>query len=109
MMKETENVEQFFSLYDTDEALRQRCLDAEASYPGSLEIREAVAEDVLLPIAAELGLPFTLKELRQYETRKKMEFARLNDPDADPRHYWLIGYGWSYDYEGASKDMEGGE
>ena len=108
-MKELENVEKFFALYDTDGELRQRALDAEASYPGSLEIREAVVEDVLLPIAAELGLPFTVAQLRKYETQKKMESARLDDPDAEARHYWLLGYGWSYDYEGASKDMESGD
>ena len=36
-------------------------------------------EDVLLPIAAELGLPFTLKDLRAFETRHKLE----NAPKAD--------------------------
>ena len=50
-----ENVIKFFELYDADEALRRRVDEAEANYPGSLELREAVCEAVLLPIAAELG------------------------------------------------------
>ena len=71
-----ENAVTFFARYAEDEELRRRVLDAEAAYPGSLEIRDAVAEAVLLPIAAELGLPFDLKELRAYETRVKLRNAR---------------------------------
>ena len=103
------NVEQFFALYDADEALRQRALDAEINYPGSLEIREAVVEDVLLPIAAELGLPFTVEELRKYETQKKMSFARADEAQENPYHFWLLDYGWTYDYEGAARDREQAE
>ena len=109
-----ENAEKFFELYSKDEALRRRVLDAEAMYPGSLEIREAVVEDVLLPIAAELGLPFTLKDLRAYETRHKLKNApkadepiREGEEIEDPVDYWLLDKGWTYDYEGAVKDMEG--
>ena len=39
-----DNVNKFFALYDSDPALRERLAQAEAAYPGSLEIREAVAE-----------------------------------------------------------------
>ena len=103
-----ENAEKFFELYTRDEALRNRVLEAEANYPGSLEIREAVVEDVLLPVAAELGLPFTLADLRAYETRQKLKNARPDkemDEDEpieeDPASYWLLDKGWTYDYEGA--------
>ena len=51
-----ENVVKFFELYDSDEALRKRIEDAEASYPGSLEIREALAEAVLLPVAESASI-----------------------------------------------------
>ena len=68
-----ENAEKFCALYESDEALRERVAEAEACYPGSLEIREAVVENVLLPIAEELGLPFTVQELRAYETRMKIK------------------------------------
>ena len=103
-----ENAEKFFALYTRDEQLRKRVLEAEACYPGSLEIREAVVEDVLLPIADELGLPFTLGDLRAYETKHKLKNAPKLDvpieegePIEDPVDYWLLDKGWSYDYEGA--------
>ena len=41
-----ENVGKFFERYAEDEALRGRIAEAQANYPGSLEIREAVVEDV---------------------------------------------------------------
>ena len=103
-----ENAEKFFDLYARDEELRRRVLEAEALYPGSLEIREAVVEDVLLPIAAELGLPFTLADLRSFETLHKLKNApapdepiREGEPIEDPVDYWLLDKGWTYDYEGA--------
>ena len=103
-----ENAEKFFERYRQDEALRRQVLDAEANYPGSLEIREAVVEDVLLPIAAQLGLPFTLADLRAYETKSKLKNAppidtpiQEGEPIEDPVDYWLLDKGWSYDYEGA--------
>ncbi len=106
-----ENVQRFFDRYAADEELRRRVLEAEAMYPGSLEIREAVVEDVLLPIAAELGLPFTLQDLRAFETRHKLETAPKADtpiqegePIEDPVDYWLLDKGWTYDYEGAIGD-----
>ena len=109
-----ENAERFFERYAQDEDLRRRVLEAEAMYPGSLEIREAVVEDVLLPIAAELGLPFTLADLRAFETQHKLKHAP--SPDApieegeaieDPVDYWLLDKGWSYDYEGVIGRPEG--
>ena len=98
-----ENVIEFFKRYDTDETLRARVAEAEAAYPGSLEIREALCEAVLLPIARELGLEFTLDDLRKYETRKKMARATqdpdewLAEPDDGGDSYWLLDRGWSDD------------
>ena len=99
-----ENVKKFFQLYDSDSALRERVAQAERLYPGSLEIRDAVVSEVLLPIAAELGLPFTLMDLKVYETRAKVSRhpdvelteAELQGPD-DDRSYFLIDRGWAYD------------
>ncbi len=98
-----ENVEAFFALYRSNEQLRQRVLEAEALYPGSLEIRESVAEAVLLPIARDLGLPFTLQELRAYETRIKLRSIKPDVPidenepiDDDPVVYWLLDRGWQF-------------
>ena len=98
-----ENVTKFFELYAQDAGLRARVSEAEASYPGSLELREPLAEYVLLPIARELGLEFTLDDLRKYETRKKMAKATadpdkwLEEPDDGGDVYWLLDRGWSDD------------
>ena len=99
-----ENVARFFAIYDSDPALRQRLKDAEDSYPGSLEIRESVVTDVLLPVAEEMGLPFTVRDLNIYEALKfnerhpdrEMTPEEL-DSDDDDYYYWLNGRGWSYD------------
>ena len=108
-----ENVTKFFELYNADPALKARCREAESLYPGSLDIRESVVEDVLLPIAEELGLPFTVMDLRVYET--KLKAYRERDERMTPEEladnesyeYWLIDHRWSYDYEGAIKDLSG--
>lgn len=98
-----ENVIKFFELYRENAALRARVAEAEAAYPGSLEIREALAEAVLLPIARELGLDFTISDLRKYETRLKMRRATqssdewLKQPDDGGEAYWLLDRGWTDD------------
>lgn len=100
-----ENVTKFFEKYDADPALRARVEEAVACYPGSLEIRESLVEAVLLPIANELGLPFTVDELRAYETRKKLSRIKPDvpieegdeDEDADFEGYWLLDRGWEHD------------
>ena len=61
-----EQAEAFFDRIAADEALREELRLAEESYPGSLEIREAVVENVQLPFARERGYDFTLEELRTY-------------------------------------------
>jgi hypothetical protein len=98
-----ENVIKFFELYDSDASVRDKVAEAEANYPGSYELREALCEAVLLPVAAELGLEFTLDDLRKYETRKKMARATedpekwLEEPDDGGVSYWLLDRGWSDD------------
>lgn len=100
-----ENVIKFFELYSKDEALKKRVMDAEAMYPGSLEIREAVVQDVLLPIAKDVGLPFDISDLRKYETRLKMSKVTMDDDewlkmeDDGGAAYWLLGRGWETNIE----------
>ena len=82
-----------------------RVEEALACYPGSLELRESVVENVLLPIASDLGLPFTVDELRAYETRKKLHNMKPDvaveegEPVEDPPTYWLLESGWEWDDE----------
>ncbi len=97
------NVEQFFERYDSEPALREKVEEALACYPGSLEVRESVVEYVLLPVAAEEGLPFTVQELRAYETRTKLQNRKEDvpidedEPLEDPPTYWLLEKGWEWD------------
>lgn len=95
-----ENAIKFFELYEKDENLRKRVLEAEALYPGSLEIREAVVKAVLLPIARDMGLEFDIADLRKYETRLKMSKVTMDDEkwlamdDREGAAYWLLDRGW---------------
>ena len=97
------NVEEFFIRYESDPALRAKVADSLAVYPGSLELRESVVEHVLLPVAEEVGLPFTVQELRAYETRKKLQNRKEDvpieedEPLEDPPEYWLLDRGWEWD------------
>lgn len=98
-----EHADAFFARIAAEPELAQRLREAEESYPGSLEIREAVAEDVLLPFAAALGYDFTVEELRRYETRRKLQNARPDQPIpedeeiGEPERFWLLDHGWTYD------------
>lgn len=99
-----ENVEKFFVLYHSDPELQKRVKEAEASYPGSLELREPLVEAVLLPVARELGLDFSIKELQDYETEhyaRHHQDVELTEEDLaapdDDTEYWLIHRGWSND------------
>ncbi len=97
-----ENAATFFERYKHDDELRAQVREAMDAYPGSLEIREPLVENVLLPIARALGLDFTVAELRAYETKVKM--SRLSQSDEeyfaqieDEEGFWLLDNGWDYD------------
>ena len=102
-MKDLSSVENFFSKYEAEPALQEKVADALANYPGSLEIRESVVEYVLLPIAEETGFPFTVDELRAYETRKKLQNRKEDvpieedEPLEEQAEYWLLDRGWEWD------------
>ena len=101
----SDNVSRFFEQYEADPALKARVAEAVACYPGSLEVRESLVEAVLLPIADELGLPFTVQELRAWETALKLSRVKPDvpieegeeDEDADFEGYWLLDRGWEND------------
>ena len=94
-------VEKFMELYFSSVEIRAEYEELELSYPGSLEIREPVVEEVLLPFAKSKGFDFSLSDLRKYETRKKMNSRpdveiKPDDPDDEP-FYFLLDHGWSDD------------
>lgn len=101
----SENVSLFFERCEAEPALKARISEAVAAYPGSLEVRESLVEAVLLPIAEAEGLPFTVQELRAYETRLKLSRIKPDvqieegeaDEDEDFEGYWLLDRGWEHD------------
>jgi hypothetical protein len=100
----SDNVKIFFEKYDSDPELQKKVKSAEECYPGSLEIRESVVEYAVLPFAREMGLDFTVDELRKYEEKKwDDEHQDVETPedaaDSIPAAgtYWLLGRGWSND------------
>lgn len=101
----SENVSLFFERCEAEPALKARISEAVAAYPGSLEVRESLVEAVLLPIAEAEGLPFTVQELRAYETRLKLSRIKPDvqieegeaDEDEDFEGYWLLDRGWEND------------
>ena len=98
-----DNVKMFFEIYDSDPRLRERIRLAEEAYPGSLEIRDALVQHVLLPVAEELGLPFTIMDLLVYETRlnaQRQQDVELTEEELaapmEDHSYWLIDHGWEF-------------
>lgn len=96
-----ENVVKFFELYNSDPELQARVQAAEDAYPGSIEIRECVVEDVLIPIAEEMGLGFTLLDLKKYETRVQFQHSTgegsVEGKIVERPVYWLLDRGWQND------------
>lgn len=96
-----ENIEKFYKLLSEDESVARRLEDAQNAYPGSWEIREPFIRETMLPLAEELGLGFTIEELRKYETRLKVMNSRDVEDDSDdvpdPLVYQLLDHGWETD------------
>lgn len=59
-----ENVERFEKLLREDEGLQAKVAAASKAYEGEIT-DEAAFEELLAPIAAGVGLPFTLAEARE--------------------------------------------
>lgn len=100
-MQPAETVRQFIELFRRDTNLQEKYAEAEANYPGSLELREAVVEELLLPLAEEAGYAFTVEDLRRYETgvylqKHKDEEQDSDEPD-DDTVFFLLERGWTND------------
>ena len=81
-----ENVKRFYEAITRDEGLRQKLAELSQKHQGEAADEEArirmVNEDVL-PLAEEIGMPFTLEELKQYEKsmNKRNGDNELNDAE----------------------------
>ena len=81
-----ENVAKFYEKLAEDTALAEKlnALDKEfaekneAAADGA-DIREKAAEAIVLPLAKEVGLPFTLEELKEYEQDRLKEMNLSED------------------------------
>lgn len=62
-----ENVKVFFEVLSKDETIQQALKEKELAYTGIKEDREAIAKEVLIPVAKETGYDFTLEELKEFE------------------------------------------
>ncbi len=93
-----ENIEKFYKLLSDDRSVAKRLEDAQNAYPGSWEIREPFIRETMLPLAEELGLGFTIEELRKYETRMKVMSSRDTEDESgdvpEPLIYQLLDHGW---------------
>lgn len=58
------NVERFEELLRSDEALQEKMRSATEAYEGDKADECAVFEAVVVPLAAEVGLPFTFEEAK---------------------------------------------
>jgi hypothetical protein len=83
-----ENVKKFYETVTEDDGLRLRLSELFNQYQGQ-EIDEAkravLVEELVLPVAAEKGLPFTLEELKEYEEtiRKERATGELSADELD--------------------------
>lgn len=65
-----ENVKKFYQAVATDESLRVRLSELNKKYEGEApneEKKAALVEKLVLPIAAEMGLAFSMEDLLKYE------------------------------------------
>ncbi len=96
-----ENIEKFYRLLAEDETVARRLEEMQNAYPGSWEIREPFLQETMLPLAEELGLGFTIEELRKYETRLKLKNSRdvADESDGVPEAvvFQLLDRGWETD------------
>ena len=96
-----ENIERFYQMLASDEALAKKLREAEESYPGSWEIRIPFLEETLLVVAKEAGCEFTIDELRKYETRIKILNCADKEDDSEgvPEAFVfrLLDQGWDND------------
>ena len=68
-----ENIKAFFEALSKDEALQKALKEKELAYTGKKEDREAVINEVLIPVAEEAGYAFTLDELKEFEKGMRPE------------------------------------
>ena len=84
-----ENVAKFYEKLAEDTALAEKLNALDKEFPEKNEavadgadIREKAVEAIVLPLAKEVGLPFTLEELKEYE-QDQMKEMNLSEDELD--------------------------
>lgn len=75
-----ENVREFMKRVTEDESLQAQLKAAQDAYAGDRDDREAVAREVILPVAVSAGLPFTLDDLKAAE-KEERQGSELSDDE----------------------------
>ena len=84
-----ENVAKFYEKLAEDAALAEKLNEMDKNFAekndapaDDMAVREKAAEAIVLPLAEEAGLPFTLEELKEYE-QEQMNNMTLSDDELD--------------------------
>ena len=84
-----ENVGKFYEKLAQDAALAEKlnALDRDFAEKNDapaddMAVREKAAEAIVLPLAKEVGLPFTIEELKEYE-QEQMQNMTLSEDELD--------------------------
>ena len=84
-----ENVRKFYEKLAQDAALAEKlnALDKDFAEKNGTSVddaamREKAVEAIIIPLAKEVGLPFTLEELKEYE-QEQMKNMTLSDDELD--------------------------
>ena len=103
-----ENVGKFYDKLAQDAALAEKLnaldkkfADTNEGSADDIAFREKAVEAIVIPLAEEVGLPFTLEELKEYEQEQLKEMT-LSEDELDQ-----VAGGDSYKYEYNKRNRKG--
>ena len=103
-----ENVGKFYDKLAQDAALAEKLnaldkkfADTNEGSADDIAFREKAVEAIVIPLAEEVGLPFTLEELKEYEQEQLKEMT-LSEDELDQ----VAGGDW-YKYENNKRNRKG--
>ena len=74
-----DNVKKFIAQLKTDAELQKKVKAAQDAYKGDGNDEAKMVEAILLPIAKEAGLPFTVTDFNSYKAARKSEGEASDD------------------------------
>ena len=73
-----ENVDKFEELLRNDEALKAKLDAAVAAFKGNVEDNAEVFAGIIIPLAEEVGLPFTYEEATEFSPSRELSADELD-------------------------------